>query len=102
MTGIRGHCSELKFLPHDRPDGTGRQRGRYNPAFGDRDFHGDESATEVVLSVRNNDRRLFDTGGDDCQDAMRVLLDAPLGDRRFRLDDGPQLAVTTYPVDAGG
>ena len=99
MAGCRADARVVEILPTEQADEFDVIVDTCNA---DLDVGVDESATEVVLSVRNNDRRLFDTGGDDCQDAVRVVLDAPLGDRTFRLDDGSELAVTTYPVDAGG
>ncbi|MFP5487664.1 MAG: hypothetical protein ACLGHQ_05100 [Acidimicrobiia bacterium] len=56
-----------------------------------------ESADEVVVKVRNNDRRLFVTDGDDCQDGVPVQLAAPLGDRRLVLEDGREITLTTFP-----
>lgn len=59
----------------------------------------DETDDEVVLSVRNNDRALFITGGDDCQDLVAVELESPLGDRRLVLDDGSEMTLTTFTSD---
>jgi hypothetical protein len=97
--GCRADAHVVEVLPTEQPDEFDVIVDTCNA---DLDVGVDESPTEVVLSARNNDRRLFDTGGDDCQDAVRIELDAPLGDRTFRLDDGSELAVTTYPLDTGG
>ena len=59
----------------------------------------DEADGEVVVSVRNNDRALFITGGDDCQDLVAVELESPLGDRRLVLEDGSEITLTTFPID---
>ena len=59
----------------------------------DLDVSVEESDAEVVIGVHNNDRRLFDTGSDDCQDIVRVHLDSPVGDRSVRVTD--DAAVTT-------
>lgn len=99
VVGCRGDAHVVEILPTEQPDEFDVIVDTCNA---DLDVGVAASATEVVLSVRNNDRRLFDTGGDDCQDAVRIVLDAPLGDRTFRLDDGPEIVVTTYPVDTGG
>lgn len=61
----------------------------------------EESDTEVVLKVRNNDRELFDTGGDACLAAVRIELDSPLGDRSVVLGDGTEISISTIPIDLG-
>lgn len=67
----------------------------------DLDVTFDETADEVVVQARNNDREFFVTGGDDCQDAVRLELDEPLGDRQLVLEDGRQITLTTFPEDPG-
>jgi hypothetical protein len=99
MAGCRADAEVVEILPTEQPDEFDVIVDTCNA---DLDVRVEESATEVVLSVRNHDRRLFDMGGDDCQDAERIELGAPLGDRAFRLADGREIAVTTYPVDTGG
>lgn len=67
----------------------------------DLDVTFEETDAEVVVQVRNNDREFLFAGGDDCQDAVRIKLDAPLGDRQLTLDDGRPITLTTFPQDPG-
>jgi hypothetical protein len=99
LAGCRADAEVVEILPTEQPDEFDVIVDTCNA---DLDVAVDESTSDVVVTVRNNDRRLIDTGGDDCQDAVRIELDAPLGDRTFRLEDGRDIAVTTFPVDTGG
>lgn len=67
----------------------------------DLDVTFDETPDGVVVQARKNDREFFFTGSDDCQDAVRIELDEPLGDRQLVLEDGRQIALTTFPEDPG-
>jgi hypothetical protein len=96
LSGCRADAEVDAILATQRPDAFDVL---VNTCNADLDVAVDESDTEVVIEVRNNDRRLIDTGGDDCQDAVRIELDAPLGDRIIRLADGREMTITTFPVD---
>lgn len=96
LSGCRADAEVAEILATDRPDALDVI---VNTCNADLDVSVDESATEVVIEVRDNDRRLIDTGGDDCQDAVRIELDAPIGDRPIRLADGSDITITTFPAD---
>jgi hypothetical protein len=96
LAGCRADAEVAEILATDQPDAFDVIVDTCNA---DLDVSVDESATEVVIVVRNNDRTLFPTGGDDCQDAVRVELDAPLGDRAIRLADGRDITITTFAAD---
>ncbi len=96
LSGCRADAEVAEILATDRPEAFDVI---VNTCNADLDVSVDESATEVVIEVRNNDRTVFPAGGDDCQDAVRIELDAPLGDRPIRLADGRDITITTFPLD---
>lgn len=55
----------------------------------------EEHDDRIVLSASNHDRRLFVTGGDDCQDLVRVDLERPLGIRTVTTSSGDRVIVTS-------
>lgn len=52
-----------------------------------------ESRTTVKITAKNNDRAIFSTGGDDCQDVATFELDEPLGERAVVDGDGDEVKV---------
>ncbi len=54
----------------------------------------EEHDDRVVLRASNHDRRLFVSGGEDCQDLVRVDLERPLGTRTVRTSSGDRVVVT--------
>jgi len=97
LSGCRADANAAEVLATDEPDVL---EVIVDTCNADLDVTFEETADEVVVKVRNNDRELFDTGGDDCQDAVRIDLAAPLGDRRLIGEDGRQITLTTFPQDS--
>lgn len=96
VSGCRADANVDGILATDEPDVLEVVVDTCNA---DLDVTFNETSDEVVVKVRNNDRELFVTGGDDCQDAVRIDLDAPLGDRQLVLEEGRQITLTTFPQD---
>lgn len=96
VSGCRADANVVEVLATDEPDVLDVIVDTCNA---DLDVSVAEAADEVVVEVRNNDRTLFATGGDDCLDAVRIDLDEPLGDRRLRVD-GREMTPTTFPPES--
>jgi hypothetical protein len=54
----------------------------------------EEHDDRIVVRAKNHDRRLFVSGGDDCQDLVRVDLERPLGTRAVTSSSGDNVLVT--------
>jgi hypothetical protein len=96
LTGCRSDADIAELLPSGRPDVFDVIVDTCNA---DLDVTVEETDTQVIIRVRNNDRELFATGGDDCQDGVRIELDAPLGDRIPVTDDGETIPIVTFAPD---
>jgi hypothetical protein len=96
VSGCRADANVVEILATDEPDVLDVIVDTCNA---DLDVDVAEDADEVAVEVRNNDRELFAAGGDDCQDAVRIDLDEPLGERRLRVD-GREMPLTTYPPES--
>lgn len=96
LSGCRADADVAELLPSGRPDVFDLIVDTCNA---DLDVTVEETDTQVIIRVRNNDRELFPTGGDDCQDGVRIELDAPLGDRTPVTDDGDPIPIVTFPTD---
>ncbi len=99
LPGCRADADVVEVLQADEPDMLDVIVDTCNA---DLDVTVEESDTEVVLKVRNNDRELFDTGGDACLDAVRIKLASPLGDRAVvDLGNGTEIPISTIAIDSG-
>jgi len=61
----------------------------------------EEFDDRIVLTARDADAHAIDTGGDDCQDLVRVELERSLGDRRVVDSSGSEIVVVDTALSEG-
>ena len=62
-----------------------------NTCHADLDIDVDETPESITITASRRDREFF--GGDDCADMVRVVLEDPVGSRRFLTSGGRELPV---------
>jgi len=69
-----------------------------NTCHADLDIDVDETPDSITITASRRDREFF--GGDDCQDAVRVALEDPVGSRTILTSGGRELPVVSAAESA--
>jgi len=91
LVGFRGHPTVVEVWRVD-DDNLGLEVA-LDTCNADVSVDLDEYDDRIVIRAKNHDWYQLDTGGDDCQDLVRVSLEKPLGDRRVTNSSGEVIVV---------